>query len=292
MAEARAVGSPISSALAASARPPRPPWRADLAAYRAVLASRVRAQRSHRASFRLDLVAAGLITLTEFAEIWVLYYHVDVLGGLTLPAIMLVFGLAELSFSLADLLVGHCDEIPVHIRAGTLDVFYLRPQPVLTQLMTSNIGLRRLARVAGGLVILGVGLVVSDVDWSPAKVLLLALVLPSAVAIYAAMFVTAAGLQFFLVNGAETTNAFVYGGRYAGSQPASVWPRSMVLVFGLVFPVVFTGYLPALWLLDLTGPDWLPAGLAWATPLAAGWAWLVALGCWRWGMRHYQGAGG
>ncbi len=268
------------------------PWRADLTAYRAVLASRVRAQRSYRTSFALDVFGAGLITLIEFAEIWVLFHNVEVLGGLTLPAVMLVFGLAEMTFSTADLLVGHCDELPVYIRAGTLDVFYLRPQPVLAQLVTSNIGLRRLARVLGGLVVLGVGLGVSDVAWTADKLLLLALVIPSAVAIYAAMFITAAGLQFFLINGQEATNAFVYGGRYAASQPASVWPRSLLLVFGLAFPVVFTGYLPALWLLDLPGPEWLPAGLAWAAPLAAGWAWLVAMACWRWGMRHYQGAGG
>lgn len=268
------------------------PWRADLAAYRAVLASRVRAQRSYRTSFALDVFGAGLITLIEFAEIWVLFHNVEVLGGLTLPAVMLVFGLAEMTFSTADLLVGHCDELPVYIRAGTLDVFYLRPQPVLAQLMTSNIGLRRLARVLGGLVLFAVGLGVSDVAWTPDKVLLLAVVIPSAVAVYAAMFITAAGLQFFLINGQEATNAFVYGGRYAASQPASVWPRSLLLVFGLAFPVVFTGYLPALWMLDLPGPEWLPAGLAWAAPLAALWAWLVAMTCWRWGMRHYQGAGG
>lgn len=267
-------------------------WRGDLRAYRAVLGSRIRAQRAYRASFRLDLLGAGLISLIEFAEVWVLYGQVDVIGGLTLPAVMLVFGLAEMTFSLADLIVGHCDELPAHVRAGTVDVFYLRPQPVLAQLITSNIGLRRLARVAGGAVVLTVGLAVSDVVWSPASVLLLAVTLPAATAIYAAVFVTAAGLQFFLINGAEATNAFVYGGRYAGSQPASVWPRSLLLVFGLIFPVVFTGYLPALWLLDLPFPFGLPAWSAWLSPLAAAGSWTLALACWHWGSRHYQGAGG
>lgn len=264
----------------------------DAAAYRAVLASRVRAQLSYRASFRLDLLGAGLITLIEFAEVWVLFTHVDVLGGLTLPAVLLVFGLAEMTFSTADLLVGHCDRIPQHVRAGTIDVFYLRPQPVLAQLLTSDVDLRRIARVAGGLVIFGVGVVVADVPWSVDKVLLLLLVVPSAVLIYSALFVTAAGLQFWLVEGAEATNAFVYGGRYAASQPASVWPRPLLLVFGLAFPVVFTGYLPALWLLELDGPAWRPPGLAWGAPLAAVWAGGLALVCWRWGMRRYQGAGG
>ncbi|PZU46310.1 MAG: ABC transporter permease [Arsenicicoccus sp.] len=265
---------------------------ADLPAYRAVLASRIRAQRSYSTSFRLDLAGAGLITLIEFAEVWVIFHQVDAIGGLTLASVMLVFGLAEISFSLADLLVGHCDRMPTYVRAGTLDVFYLRPQPVLLQLMTSDLDLRRLARVLGGVAILVVGLLVSGVSWTPEKVLLLAITIPAATAIYAGMFIAAAGLQFFLINGAETTNAFVYGGRYAASQPAAVWPRSLVLVFGLVFPVVFTGYLPALALLDLPVPFGAPSWVAWLTPVAAVWTWGLALGCWRMGTRHYQGAGG
>lgn len=264
----------------------------DLAAYRAILASRVRAQRTYGTSFATDLVATGLVTLTEFGEVWVLFHNVDVLGGLTLAQVMLVFGLAEMTFSLADLVVGHCDELPTFLLAGTLDVFYLRPLSVLGQLITADFQLRRLARAGLGGAVLVVGCVLADVDWTWDRVLLLVVVIPCAVMIYASLFVAAGGLQFFLVNGAETTNAFVYGGRYAGSQPASVWPRSLLVVFGLVFPVVLTGYLPALWLTGQSGSGFLPSWAAWCAPLAALWAVGGALTCWRWGMRHYEGAGG
>ena len=265
---------------------------ARLAPYRAVLASRVRSQRAYRASFVVDLVASALVTVTEFAEVWVLFHNVDVLGGLTLAQVMLVFGLAEMTFSLADLVVGHCDELPRFLRAGTLDVFYLRPQPVLAQLITSDFQLRRLARAALGCAIFVTGCVLADVSWTLDRALLVLLVVPCGFLVYAALFVAAGGLQFFLVNGPETTNAFVYGGRYAGTQPASVWPRSLLVVFGLIFPVVVTGYLPALWLTGAPGTDLLQAWMAWLAPLAAAVAVTAALGCWRLGLRHYQGGGG
>ena len=79
--------------------------------------------------------------------------------------------------------------------------------------------------------------------------LLLVLAIVSGYAMFAGMFVWAAGAQFFLIEGAETTNAFVYGGRYAATQPASVWNRPLRAVFGFFFPMAFTGFLPALWLL-------------------------------------------
>lgn len=263
-----------------------------LAPYRAVLASRVRSQRSYRTSFGLDLGSSFLVGVVELAEVWVLFYNVDRLGGFTFAQILLVFGVADLCFSLADLAFGHCDQLPDYVRSGRLDVFYLRPQPLLLQLVTSEISLRRLARAAVGVAALTIGLVVNDIDWGLSAVAILVIAVLSGLATFSALFVTAAGLQFFLVNGAEMTNAFVYGGRYAASQPASVWPRSIVVVFGFFFPMAFTAYLPVLWLLGLPGTEWLPAWLGWCAPLAAVWSWALALLCWRWGVRHYQGAGG
>jgi ABC-2 type transport system permease protein len=265
---------------------------ARTAPYRAVLASRVRAQRSYRTSFRLDLLSSVLVGFVELAELWVLYRSVGTLGGLDLGQVLLVFGLADLAFSLADLALGHCDDLAELLRAGTLDVFYLRPQPLLLQLATSDISLRRLARAAVGVAALVVGLVVNDVSASPAVVGLLALAVVSGVATSSAMFVLAAGLQFFVVDGAEMTNAFVYGGRYASTQPAGVWSRPVRAVFGFLLPLAFTGYLPTVTLLGLPGVEWMPAWLGWCAPLAAVWAWTLALLTWRWGVRHYQGGGG
>lgn len=265
---------------------------ADLAAYRAVLASRIRAQRSYRTSFVLDLASSLLVGFVELAEVWVVFHAVTELGGLDLAAVVLVFGLADLAFSLADLSFGHCDTLPTYLRAGTLDVFYLRPQPLLLQLITSDISLRRLARAVVGAVALGVGLAVNDVAWSLASVALIVLALVSGIATFAAMFVWAAGAQFYLIDGAEATNAFVYGGRYAATQPASVWSRPLVVVFGFFFPMAFTAYLPVVTLLGLPGPEWMPTWLGWCAPVAALWAWVLALLTWRAGVRHYQGGGG
>jgi len=257
-----------------------------------VLASRIRAQRAYRGSFALDFLGSLLVGLTEFAEVWVVFHNVDVLGGLDFHAILLLFGLSNLAFSLADMVVGHVDTLPTYVRAGTLDAFYLRPQPVLAQLMTSELQLRRLARTGVAVVSLVAGLAYNDISWGLDTVLLLVVAIGCGAAIFAGLFVCAASLQFFLINGAEFTNAFTYGGSYAASQPTSIFPGPLKLVFGYLVPVAFTAYLPTLAILDLPGPAGLPGWLAWCTPLAALWVWAVALTMWRWGTRHYQGGGG
>ncbi|TWP34749.1 ABC transporter permease [Leekyejoonella antrihumi] len=252
----------------------------------------MRSQRSYRSNFLIDLYSSFVIGFIELAEVWMLFRNVTSLGGFTFSQILLVFGFADLCYSLADMVMGHCDNLPTYLRAGTLDVFYLRPQPVLLQLITSDISLRRVARAMVGLGAMTIGLWINDVQWSPAHIGLLAMSLVCATAIYAGMYVWAAGAQFFLVQGAEMTNAFVYGGRYASTQVASVWSRPLKVVFGFFFPMAMTAYVPSLQLLGLPGPQWLPAWLAWCTPVFATWTWAMALLFWRLGLRHYQGGGG
>lgn len=278
--------------MAESVAPTTPPRRTAYSPYLAVLRSRIQSQRSYKANFRIDLASSFIVGLVELAEVWVLFYNVDVLGGFTFPQILLVFGMADVSFSFADMVFGHCDRLPTYIRAGTLDVFYLRPQPLLLQLVTSDISLRRLTRALVGVVAVLVALNINDIAWDAATVGVLALSLISGFAVFSAMFVWAAGCQFFLINGAEMTNAFVYGGRYAATQPASVWNRPLKVVFGFFFPMAFTGFIPAMQILGLDGPEWLPAWLSGCTPLAALWTWGMALLFWRIGVRHYQGGGG
>ena len=111
-------------------------------------------------------------------------------------------------------------------------------------------------------------------------------------AIYGAFFATAGGLQFFLIDGAEFTSAFVYGGSYAGQLPGSVLITPIRVLFTFVFPATVTAYLPALLIMGLAGPAFLPAWLGWFAPLFAVWAWLLAWLAWRAGMRRFTGAGG
>ena len=260
--------------------------------YRVLLASRARAQMQYRTSFVTDVLGTLGAGLAEFAEVWVIFHNVDVLGGLDFTAALLVFALSNLAFALADMVVGHLDQLPTYIRAGQVDAFYVRPLPLLAQLVTSDLSLRRVGRMSVAVVALVVALTTASVSWSWATVALLVLTVVSGTAIFAALFTAAGGLQFFLVDGSEFTNAFTYGGSYAAQQSQQVFPNLLRIFWMFVVPTAFVAYVPAVAILDLPGDPFVPTWLAWCTPLAAVFAWALAALCWRVGTRHYEGAGG
>ena len=257
----------------------------------ALVLSRLRAQMAYRASFAVDLAGNLGIALLEFTELWVIFANVKSLGGLDFAQTAVVFAFANISFSLADLVVGHVDTLPRYIRSGTLDAFLLRPASVLGQLITSDVSPKRITRTLGALAVLIVAVAHLDIAWTPTLSWALATVPVFGTAIFAAMFVTAAALQFWLVDGAEVTNAFTYGGAYVASYPASLYQRVVRTFFTFVAPAIFTAYLPALIIFGLPGPAGLPAWLGLLTPVMAAVSWAVAVGLWRLGLRHYTGAG-
>jgi ABC-2 type transport system permease protein len=266
--------------------------RQEVHAYRTILGARLRAQTTYRGSFAADVLGTVGVGAADLAEVYVIFHNVTLLGGLTFAQALVVFALATMAFSVADMLVGHLDSLPTFIRAGTVDAFYLRPLSLLGQLVTSDLSLRRVGRLAVAVVVLMVAVHLNAVAVTPRSVLLVLATVLTGTTIVGALFVAASALQFFLVEGSEVTNAFVYGGAYASQQSAQVFPGPLRLLFSYVVPAAFVAYLPTVVLLDLPGAALLPPWLGWLAPLVAAAAWGVALLLWRAGTRHYQGAGG
>ncbi len=261
-------------------------------AYGVVVRSRVRSQLSYRSSFFINLVNAFLVGVLEFSEIYILLANAPTLGGLTFIQAALVFALANLGFSLADLVFGQVDQVPVYIREGTLESFLVRPLPVIAQMVTADFQLRRAGRALLALLVLVIVLVRMQLEPTPATIYLLIITPFVGMAIYAALFVLAGGIQFFIVDGSEFTNAFVYGSAYAGQVPGSTLLLPLRLLFTFVVPATVASFLPSLLIMGLPGPGWLPPWLGWLAPAFGASIWLLALLAWRTGLRKYTGAGG
>jgi ABC-2 type transport system permease protein len=265
---------------------------ADLRLYSVLLRAGIAGQTTYRASFVVELLVSACAVGLDFVEVFAVFGQVPSIAGLSFAEVVLVFGIASTGFALADLLVGQSDAVIQHVRAGTFDVVLLRPLSVLGQLAAADLQLRRLGRVAVSLVLLGVVLTRLDIDWTPARVAMLAIAPVAATVVFGSLFVVAGAVSFFLVEGTEVTSALTYGSAYLAQWPTPVLAPVLARFFTFVAPAAFTGYLPALAILGRSDPSGLPGWLPWASPLAALLAATVAGLLWRSGIRHYVGAGG
>jgi ABC-2 type transport system permease protein len=254
--------------------------------------SRLAAQTAYRRSFALDLLGQAAIILLELVEVLAVFHQVRSLGGFGIDDVLVIFGLGACAFSTADLLVGQIDQVGRLVREGTLDILLVRPLSVLGQLVTSDLQVRRLGRLALSAGVLAIALRRADIDWTPARAVLVALAIGCGAVIFSAIWVGASAVMFWLVEGSEFVSALTYGGNYLAQWPFSVFHLALARFFTFVVPTGFVAYLPAVAILGRPEPTGLPSWLPWCLPVAAGWTVLVAARAWRVGLRHYVGAGG
>ncbi|MFD5622865.1 ABC transporter permease [Streptomyces yangpuensis] len=265
--------------------------REGLRGYGLIVAMWIRSTMTYRTSFVLSTVGNAAITLLDFVAISIMFSHVDVLGGFTLPEVALLYGSCSASLGLADLLLGNTDRIGARIRDGSLDTMLVRPVPLLAQVAADRFALRRLGRVVQGLGVLGWALWSLEVDWTAGKVLLVPVMLLSGAAIFAAVMVAGAAFQFVAGDAAEVQNSFTYGGCTMLQYPPTVFATELLRGVTFIVPLAFVNWLPALYVLGRPDPLGLPGWVAFLSPLVALAVFVPASLAWRAGVRSYRSTG-
>jgi ABC-2 type transport system permease protein len=242
-------------------------------------------------SFWLDLVGTTFVMGADLIAILVIFSRVRALAGFSLKETVVLFGLASTAFSLSDLLVGNIEKIRAYVRTGLLDTVMIRPLSVLGQLLVLDVGFRRIGRILYGAAVLGVGLAVAGVHWTPAKVALLVIAPLAGAAFFCGLFIATSTVAFWWIESGELANSFTYGGRDFTSYPIGVysgWFRK-IFAFGLGF--AFVAYYPGLVLLGKPDPLGAPAWLGWLSPLVSAAVLGLSALIWRFGVRHYRSTG-
>ncbi|MFJ3965394.1 ABC transporter permease [Streptomyces sp. NPDC090036] len=265
--------------------------REGLRGYRLIVGMWIRSTMTYRTSFVLTTVGHAAITLLDFVAIYIMFSHVDALGGFTLPEIALLYGSCSASLGLADMLLGNTDRIGARIRDGSLDTMLVRPVPVLAQVAADRFALRRLGRIGQGLGVMGWAVWTLDVEWTAGKVLLVPVMVLAGAAIFAAVMVTGAAFQFVSGDAAEVQNSFTYGGCTMLQYPPTVFAQDLVRGVTFIVPLAFVNWLPALHVLGRPDPLGLPGWVAFLSPLVAFVVFLPASLAWRAGVRSYRSTG-
>lgn len=259
--------------------------------YRMVAGMWIRSTMTYRASFALTLVTSFTVTFFDFVVILLMFGQVQGLGGFSFPEVAFLYGTTSTSFGIADLTLGSLQRMGRRVRDGSLDMFLMRPAPVLAQVAADKFALRRLGRVAQGLFVLIWSLAILDVEWTAAKLLLLPVMVVSGAVIFAAVMVAGASALFWAQDAAEVTSSFTYGGNTLLQYPPTIFAQDLVRGVVYVVPLAFVNWLPALYVLGREVPAGVPAWTAFGSPLVA----LVCCGlaglAWRTGLRAYRSTG-
>ena len=267
--------------------------RHSLSTYRRLIGEQIRSQMTYGVSFVTETFSVALITLLEYAFLALVFTKFDDLGGWSLGQIAFLYGLAELSFGIKDLIFSGFDpdNFGLQIRRGAFDQLLLRPLNITLQVIGSEFVLRRFGKIIIGFMIFLSALNLNPVAWTPPKTLLTLLAIFSQVCFFGGLFVFGSTITFWTIESIEVINIFTYGGSYMISHPMHIFPDALRRFFTFIIPAAFLNYYPALYILEIPDPFGLPEWVAFLAPVAGLIILASTLVFWRFGINHYQSTG-
>lgn len=251
----------------------------------------LRSAAQYPVSMLLLLATQAVVTALDLIAILIMFAHTPRLGGFSLPEVMFLYGTSGVAIAVADVTLGTIERLGDHIREGTLDTLLLRPVSPLLQIATEDFSPRRLGKLVPSAVVLAVAVPRLGIDWTPARVLTVPLMLAGGVGIFCGLWVLGAAWQFAVIDGKQAANSVTYGGGFVTQYPLSVFGRDALRGLTMVVPLAFVNWEPALFVLDRPDPLGLPVFFRFASPLVAAVLCVLAAFAWRSGLRRYRSTG-
>jgi ABC-2 type transport system permease protein len=267
-------------------------FRHDLRLYGRLISMQIRAQLQYRASVAIDIGTFGIVTALEFTAILLYFNRFQSILGWHVGEVTLLAAFVALGASLADAIGSGIDMFDEVIRRGEFDRVLLRPVGTFVQILGSDVRLRKLGRMASGLLLFALSLhLLPGLHWTPLKLLVIPLGILTNVGIFLGILLLGATLCFWTIETTELVNIPFDGGREMMNYPLTIYNGTLQRVFLFLVPLAFGAFLPTCYILDRPFPFGLPAWIVFLGPIVALAFVAVALALWHLGTRRYQSTG-
>ena len=251
-------------------------------------------QFSKRSNLVVVTLAQLFLTLSALAAVLVLFGRFGTLAGYSRDEVLLLFGIAQVSFSVVELLARGFDSFSAILAQGEFDRILVRPRGTILQVLGARLEFSRLGRALVGALILahalralGPAMGSGGPALAAARYATVASMTLGSGAIFAGIFVLGASLAFLSPDGLEVVNIFSDGGREMSQYPLSIYDKALRRFFTFVVPFGCVNWLPLEFALGRPGASWPAAFLPFA-----GFAFLaLSFLAWRAGVRRHVSTG-
>lgn len=239
----------------------------------------------YKTSFFMTLMGQFLISFSAFLSIYFMFNRFSQVQGFTYNEVLLCFGITLMEFTLAETFARGFDMFSYVVGKGEFDRILVRPRNEILQVLGSRIDFTRLGKTIQAVIVFVYGLSAGNINWTPAKILVIILMLIGGTVVFSGLFLIYASICFYTIEGLEFMNIFTDGAREYGKYPISIYGKRMLQFCTFVIPYTFIQYYPLLYLLDRGKPYY---GML---PIAACLFILPCLILWKIGVRHYTSCG-
>ncbi|WP_026563194.1 ABC transporter permease [Bacillus sp. UNC41MFS5] len=247
-----------------------------------------KSQMQYLKSFWLLSLGQFFIPFTVFAGLYFLFEQFGQIKGWQFFEVALCFGSIHMAFALSECFARGFDSFSSLVRNGEFDRLLVRPRSTFLQVLGSKFEFTRFGRLLQSAVVLIWAMTNLNIEWNIVKAVTLLLMIVSGVLIFTGIYILAATLCFWTIEGLEVVNIFTDGGREMAQYPLNIYQKWVARFFTFVIPFGTVNYLPLLSILGKNSGNEIYYML---TPIAGSLFILPCLLVWQYGVKHYRSTG-
>ncbi|ETI68235.1 ABC transporter permease [Neobacillus vireti] len=247
-----------------------------------------KSQMQYRTSFWLLSIGQFFIPFSIFVGLYFLFERFGQIKGWQFFEVALCFAVIHMAFSLSECFARGFDMFSSLVVKGEFDRLLVRPRSTFVQVLGSKFEFTRVGRLLQSVIVLVWALSNLPIEWSTIKAITLALMIVSGVFIFTGIYMLAATMCFWTVQGLEVASIFTDGGREMAQYPLNIYQKWVARFFTYVIPFGTVNYLPLQYILGKGDGNELIHML---TPVLGSLFILPCFLVWQFGVRHYRSTG-
>ncbi len=248
----------------------------------------IKSQMQYSTSFILLSCGQFLVPFSVFAALYFLFERFGMLKEWDFYEVALCFSIMHMSFSISECCARGFDSFSSLVVRGEFDRVLVRPRSTFLQVLGSKFEFTRIGRLLQSVIVLSIAVLNLSVEWHVFKVLTIILMTVSGIFIFTGIFVLAATLCFWTIQGIEVANIFTDGGREMSQYPLNIYKKWVTRFFTFIIPFGCVNYLPLMYILDKKEGS---SVLYMLSPLYGMLFIIPCIFVWRFGVKHYRSTG-
>ncbi len=208
---------------------------------------------AYKGSFWFSVIGQLLGNIATIFGIYLLFQRFSTLGDYSFADILLTYSVVLFVFSFDEMMFRGLDQFDTLIQHGELDKMLLRPRNLLLQICGHKVELVKIGRVILSLVLIIIACVISPVNWTFLKVLMLIEMILSGIIVFFGVYLFTNSITIFTIKKAEFINIFTDGGRELCYYPLDIFKKFITRFFTFVIPFASFNYIPLRYILGMAG---------------------------------------
>jgi len=242
----------------------------------------------YRTSFWLLSLGQFFIPFTVFAGLYLLFERFGQIKGWQFFEVALCFAVIHMAFAISECFARGFDSFSSLVVNGDFDRILVRPQSTFIQVLGSKFEFTRFGRLLQSGFVLVWALSNLPIEWGLIKGMTLLFMVASGVLIFTGIYMLAATMCFWTIQGLEVANIFTDGGREMAQYPLNIYHKWVARFFTYVIPFGTVNYLPLQFILGKSDGNEYTYMLI---PLLGCLFILPCFFVWQFGVKHYRSTG-